>query len=283
MVDTATRRDILELVARGELSPQDAAALLSRLESPEQPPLPDDPAGAAQAPAAPSTPLHREHAPTAGTGDDPASVDPAGTDPGAIHHVHVRSALRSVTVIGDDDVQGAVADGDHTARIDGDTMTIEAVLERPHGFSFVRTGPMFRSRARGVGERANALVVRMNPHLAMTATVEAGSMNVHGVHGPIDARVQAGALVVEDVQSPFDVKVAAGQATLSGRMSSGTSHIECDAGQVAVLLTPDSSVRIHATVNLGQLRSPEVVGAGDATLNIVANLGAVDISVQEDE
>jgi len=77
------------------------------------------------------------------------------------------------------------------------------------------------------------------------------------------------------------MKVAAGSATARGRMTHGSSRIECDAGKVSVRLSADSSVKVKGRVSLGQLSAPDVVGAGVGTLDIVANLGAVEVAVDD--
>lgn len=199
--------------------------------------------------------------------------------------MRVRGNCRAVSIVGDPDVHTAVAEGEHAARVEGTTLTIESLLDRSQGFAFIRSpGIRTRSRVRLGADTVRPLTVRMNPALALDAHVDAGSTTIRGVRGPIRANTSAGALRVDGFESPIELRVAAGSATLRGRIARGSSRIECDAGKVSVQLTPDSSVKIRGRVNLGQLSAPDRVGAGDAVLDVVANLGSVDIAVDlEDE
>jgi hypothetical protein len=193
-----------------------------------------------------------------------------------------------VSIVGDEDVLTAVAEGDHTAHIDGHTITIEANLDRPPGFTFIRTpgspGMRVKSRAkvRIGGDAIRPLLVRMNPDLALVSHVDAGSITVRGVHGPIRAHTSAGALRIDDFDAPIDLKVAAGSASARGRLAGGASKVECDAGKVTIRLTSDSSVKVKGHVTLGQLSAPDLVGDGAGTLDIVTNLGSVDVAVEDD-
>ncbi|MDQ1439445.1 MAG: hypothetical protein QOK43_3074 [Acidimicrobiaceae bacterium] len=341
MVDPDRRREILEQVAAGRVTPEEATELLAHLETaprgaPESstkaesdsasgpPPRPagaeaaadpgvqdpSRPAPPADAPPTPATPA----APAAPTRPaDPAAaaepvlpadpVQPAEpappTDPGPppdparassarpsgdpeILTIRVRGNCRAVAIVGDAAVRTAVAEGDHTARVDGDVLTIESTLERAQGFAFIRSpGIRNRTMIRTGASHVRPLTVRMNPDLALEAQVDAGSMTITGVRAPIRAHTSAGAVRIEGFQSPIELKVAAGSATATGRMDRGASRIECDAGKVTIRLTPDSSVKVRGRVNLGQLSTPDLVGAGDGTLDIVANLGAVDVAVDD--
>jgi len=325
-----SRREILEQVARGGLTPDQAAELLARLDveaamgggaappgaaanSGEQQADADAGAAAGAGPAAgtraspdasagpdqdggpgqTAVPLHGSAGP-ADTTADPAArgraagggpADTAGSadTPAGIAKVRLRSTCRAVTVIGDPDVHTAVVDGEHTATVEGDAFVIHAILDHPPGFSFLRTpgGPGLRARVRLGGEAIRPLVVRMNPRLGFDGEIDAGSMTVRGVQGPIRGQVSAGALRVDDFDGPIDLKVAAGAATARGRIDHGVSRIECDAGKVTLRLTHDSSVAVHGRVNLGQLSAPDMVGDGDGTLEVVASLGGVEITVEE--
>jgi hypothetical protein len=317
------RRHILQRVAQGELSPEEAAEQLAALDTM------GDSAGAdrkiitkrrlfsrgttagGSAPGDASAPLDklddldalddldpqddldphdgpveiRIQREARGTASTPPTPTGGADSDERVSRVRIRSACRAVTVIADDDVHTAVADGEHSARVDGDTLTIEAVLDPSNGFAFVRGAsiPGMRARARvHLRDHTRPLIVRMNPALALDSQVDAGSVHNEGVHGPIRATVSAGAVHIDDFEGPIQLKVAAGSATARGRMHEGASNIECDAGKVTLHLSPDSSVRIHSEINMGQLTSPKQVGAGEATLNIQANLGAIHVSVEED-
>jgi hypothetical protein len=252
------RREILEQVARGEVTPGEAAELLARLdveagggaagddaaESVAPPRATTDPGPASGDEAADRLRAAADFA-AAHTGRG-ASADPAAgadrPDPAdrpepaaladqpdgdaAVTAVRLRSTCRAVTVIGDPDVHTAVVDGEHSATVEGDTFVIQAILDHPPGFSFLRTpgGPGLRARVRlGGSEAIRPLVVRMNPGLRFDGEVDAGSMTVRGVRGPIRGHVSAGALRVDDFDGPIELKVAAGAATARGRIDHGAS------------------------------------------------------------
>lgn len=261
MSERDRRRQILEFVASGQVTPEEAAQLLES--------LPPDAA------ADPDT--HQ---------NPPPAVEeaPANPDPDGVVTIRVRSNCRAVSIVGDPDVHTAIAEGDHTARIEGGVLTIESTLDRAPGFAFMRTpGMRARTMARVGAQHVRPLNVRMNPDLALDTQMDAGSMTIRDVHGPIRAHTSAGALRIQGFTSPIDLRIAAGSATAHGRIDHGTSRVECDAGKVSIRLTPDSSVDIRGRVNLGQLNAPDRIGDGDGELQIVANLGAVDVGLDTDD
>jgi hypothetical protein len=261
---------------------------------PPPPPSPAPPAAGA-AGAEPATPVDEagsEPPSDSFTASFDASADPF-TEPAAapsasgdqaIAIIRIRSNCRAVSIVGDPDVHTAVAEGEHSAHVDGDTLTIESTLERSTGFAFLRSpGGRARGMVRVGTSHVRPLVVRMNPDLALESNVDAGSMTIRGVLGPIRAHTSAGALRIDGFDAPLEIKVAAGSATARGRLDHGASRIECDAGKVSLHLTHDSSVQVRGRVNLGQLSAPERVGAGLGTLDVVANVGAVEIAVEDAE
>lgn len=263
------RRDILERVAARELTPSEAAELLAHAE-------PDDhPADGARPWAGP---LRTETAP----GPQAPPAGPASEDDPEVARVRVRGNCRAVSIVGDPDVRTAVAEGAHTARLEGGVLTIESLIEPSHGFAFIRApGLRSRARVRMGADYVRPLMVRMNPALALDAQVDAGSMAIRSVRGPIRANTSAGAIRVDDLDGPIDLRVAAGSATVRGRLAGGTSRIECDAGKVTVHLTADSNVTIRGRVNLGQLMAPDVIGTGEGVLDVEANLGAIEVAVDD--
>lgn len=206
-----------------------------------------------------------------------APAAPAGRE------VRVVSQFGAADVIGDPTVAFAVADGPHKARQDGDTMVIEhEPIEDAGSFIFGDRGATWRGRR---------LVVRMNPDLALAASVQAGNVRVDGVHGPITAEVQAGNCSLSDFRGPLNLSVQAGNVSANGRLSSGTSRIRCEMGAVKIGLDRASSVRISARTTMGRLsldtgaeRSTSTagmrevtIGAGAATLDVECTMGNVKV------
>jgi hypothetical protein len=249
------KREILAKVAAGTLTAQEAALELEELDDPAASPEP--------------------------------FVTPSG---GGAARVRVVASMGSVTVIGDESVREAVAEGPHVAKRDGDVLVIESREEDEIGSHFTFGGHRGRF---GINVREWKLTVRMNPLLALDAEVQAGALIVRGIRAPIRAEVQAGSAKLEDFTFPIDLDVQAGSVKGHGRLIEGRSTIRCQAGSVKLELDPASSVRIKAKTGLGRISLPggptvvglgssgsqAQVGAGAATLDIDAELGSVQVTV----
>lgn len=261
-----SKREILESVAAGRLTPEEAAQRLADLDD-----------------VAATTPV-----------GDPK---PAGT---GLKRVRIVTALGTATVVGDPGVADAVAEGDHTATRDGDVLVIEVAEDGDDDgegrFRFEsgkkriviggRRMSMFGSGAKP------SVTVRMNPKLALDAEVGAGKLTVNGVHGPIKAEVAMGSLRIDDSVEPFDVEVAMGSAHISGRLDHGAAKVRCDMGSAHIDLAAGSSAKITARTSMGKVTLPgvapvagigggateAVVGSGAATLDIECAMGAVKVS-----
>ncbi|MFP5225147.1 MAG: hypothetical protein ACLGH3_06310 [Actinomycetota bacterium] len=269
-----TEREILEAVARGELSPEDAARQLDDTARP-------------------------------GAGSARSAAEPRGSEASdrPVRTVKIAGAFQAAKIVGDASVATAVVDeGAHTVRLEGSTLIIDANPPEDGGgfrFSEERTR---KGRTRfhiGIDSRPAPLKIRMNPTLALETEVAAGTLTVDGVHGPIKAEVAAGACKLADIRSPFDIMVATGAVKVIGKLTSGDSKIRCETGGVKVLLDPASSVRIKGRAGLGKVSLPgaqgpsglaigsstteATVGDGAGTLTIDCSLGAVKVGLQENE
>lgn len=252
------RREILERVARGDLSPEEADELLEGHESP------------------------------------PAPV--AAEPPSEVRRVKITAGFGAIAVIGDPDVAEAEVDGLHSASHDGDTLIIRGDVEPdvPGTFS-INIGP--RKRVRhvrfGGAHGASRLRVRVNPSLAVEARLDAGPLSIAGVHGPIRARSAAGPITIEDFDNTLDVAVNAGAVRAIGRITQGDSRIRSDAGAVRVELDTSSNVRILADAALGKVvlpgneepdrrrfgsRREATIGDGEATLRVETAMGSIHVS-----
>ena len=215
------------------------------------------------------------------------TAPPAGHPAGAtLRRVKVSTQIGTAEVVGDPSVAFAVAEGAHSARQEGDMMVIE---QRPFEGSDTFT---FGHPGNPRGPRRN-LIVRMNPDLELITDVQAGSVRVDGVHGPIKSEVQAGNFSIEDFRGPLDLSVQAGNVIASGRLETGESRIHCEMGSVAIRLEKGSSVRIGARTQLGKLvlegagaqtsasgsDKRLTVGAGAASLDINCEMGNVRVTV----
>lgn len=245
------RRQIIEAVARGELTPQDAAERLDELEV-----------------ATLSEPL-----------PEPA---PAG----ALTAVRVLSDFGDVRIYGDASVAGAVAVGPHEASQEGSTLRISTKWLDGGGWVFRDRRPRFRLRR----DPEEQVEIRMNPRLALELRIRAGEVRVEGVEGPIRSEVQAGDVHIEGFRRPVAIDVAAGQVHARGRLEEGESYVRCKAGHVRLDLERGSSVRIRARATMGQIdldgesyaalaggTQDRIVGTGSGMLDIESSVGHVEV------
>jgi hypothetical protein len=274
------RRAVLERVARGELSPTEAASLLEEMESRSQEP-----------PTQERDP--RDWAADWAEQPDWTPTPPPAAGPGAAR-IRVVRTIGTADIIGDPTVREAVAEGPHVARREGDTLVIEGHddgFEIGPGFRFGwHQGPPnpHRIRRHGRGFRwgdTTPLRVRVNPDLPLEVDAQAGKLRIRGVHGPIRANVQAGSTQISDFRAPLDVTAQAGSVVAHGRLDHGASRVRCEAGSLRIHLERGSSVRVTAHATLGKVRlgsddprMPWVVGAGEATLDIDATMGSVAVT-----
>ena len=246
---TDAKREILNQVAAGDLTPEEAVARLAELDEQER----------------------RNDAPA-------PSLEGAG-------RVRVVRIAGSAEVTGDPSVKEAVVEGPHTVRREGDVFVIESRPEPTRGYIF---GPFT------INTDVNQKVrVRMNPALPLEVELEAGSLRVRGVHGPIRAAISAGTARIEGFDRPIEVMVQAGSVHASGRLTDGSSRIACEAGTVRVNLDRDSDVAIKARTNLGRVQLPgnpgaafgigvaeqeAKLGSGKGKLDIDSSMGSVTVT-----
>lgn len=260
------QREILSQVAAGKISAEEGAARLESLDTAETPPP-------VEAPVAPSVPR----------------VGAADT-----RRIKVISQVGSAEIVGDPSVAFVVADGPHSARQDGDTMVIcQAPFEETDHFTFGRGER--RTVINGVDFHRRKLTVRMNPKLALFASVQAGSVRIEGVQGPIEGEVQAGNCQVSGFRGPLNFVIQMGNLSASGRLDSGASKVRCEMGSVKIHLEKGSSVRVTARttlgkvsidgegtekVNLGQSGKDVTLGSGAGSLDVECTMGNVRVSAE---
>src|SRR5262245_18254226 len=120
------QRAILQEVAAGRLSPEEAAALLDQAERAEQEQVSES--------GEPSD------EPATATGERPGEYapPPAGSDAG-IKRVRVVGNFRSARVVADPTVSEAIAEGPHIARREGDLLILESAFDDSDMPGFVFT------------------------------------------------------------------------------------------------------------------------------------------------
>jgi hypothetical protein len=249
------RRRILLAVATGDLTPADAAAALDDLGGGEEAGAPDDP-------------------------------------PSDLLGVRVEASARVVRVVGDPGVREAVADGPHELRREGGTLVVSSDVDDEADGAFFSAGPGWWMRGR-VDHRARTLSVRMHPSLALDVDVNAGSLDVRDVRGPIRVGVAAANVRIVGFAAPLDLEAAAGRIDASGVLDRGSSRVRCQAGHVTLRLDPGSSVRVTGRATAGRVVLPgddlpghragrrlpgeerkAVVGDGAGTLDVEVSTGS---------
>ncbi len=276
------RRTILQRVAAGELTPEEAAEQLDRLGNQAPPPaVPPEPGE-----TPPFEPIGESQATSPDAPPPPASTGLAASP---LERVRVVRNLGATRIVGDREVLEAVAEGPHRAERLPTELVIHSDFDEEGGFNFSRVQGQW-------GRYRNArLNVRMRPDLPLTVQAQASSVQVQGVTGRISGDVQAGSLSIDGSPGPFDLTVQAGSLTIVGAISKGTSRVRCEAGSVHIVLRPGSSVRVVAHSTLGYVSLPEeggraddfvmgggtretTVGAGDARLEIESTMGSVRVT-----
>ncbi len=252
------RREILQRVADGELSPEDADRLLR---------------GTDETPPPPAEARVRAIKISMGVG----SIEVFGDE--TVAQAEVEGPHR------------AEIDGD-TLVVHG-----EWDDEAGPGFSF-GVGRHGRRRGVvhvGQNRKLARLRIRANPALDVDAEMDAGRLSIKGMHGRIRARVAAGPITLEEFTGELDVAVNAGAVRANGKLTEGESRIRSDAGAVRVALDPSSSVRIVAQAALGKVLVPDssderprrrfagdrgeaVIGDGVATLRVETAMGSVHVT-----
>jgi hypothetical protein len=250
------RREILNQVAAGTITPAEAASRIDELER-----------GQAQV----------------------ATAQPAPE--GAITGVRVNSSFGKVVVLGDASVDQVSVDGPHIARREGDIFVIDSDPHFEGDFWFGSRKP---GRWWDGFWQEQTVTVRMNPRLELWVNADAGSAVVRDVVGPIHAEVQAGSLLVQGFVGPIDLSTSAGSIRGEGSLKAGSSRIRCEMGSVRIALASESDVRISATTQMGKVnldggaeargrgrwsqKQETTYGAGTADLDIEAQMGSVVVS-----
>ena len=238
------KRDILNQVAAGDLSPEEAEARLAELDRPEQ----------------------------AAT----ATLEPAGT-------VRVVRIAGTAEIIGDPTVKEAIADGPHVVRREGGNLVIESRPGPGEGYSFgpvhLSTDAHRRLRIRMNPElpldaeiQAGSLRVQ-GLKGAIRADVTAGSAHIDGFSKPIQVKVQAGSVHASG-------RLAEGESRIACEAGSVRVALAPDSSVKIRARTTLGRISIPGNVSRGVLggeTQETVLGAGAGSLDIEAAMGSVNV------
>jgi hypothetical protein len=265
-------RDLLNRVAAGELSPEEAQAQLE---------------------ASSAAPSSSDEAPA------PGPAVPPPPPPEQVRRLAVRGSAVRLIVTADASVDTAVADGPHRVSHAGDTMTIHSDLSAGE-YQAEAPRSAFTTWLSTVNKAGSTLRVRVNPDLPLEVLNVAGSLELSGVHAPTSVGVEAGSARLHDGVGPLTISVASGSADVDWQFH-GQSAVTTDLGSARVAVQPGSDVSIHAEATLGLStirladgttikassgrgtavpeQPPVVVGAGEGRLAVTARLGSLVVTV----
>ncbi len=269
---TDERRSILEDVAEGRLSPEEAAERLDALRG---------------------TPGRQ------GPGRD------TPPPPEGVKRVRITGVVGTLAVIGDSGVAGGSATGAHRARYEGDALVIEAGDEDSGGW--FQEGPGGRSSraswghgraygwgglSAGIGRWKTPLEVRMNPDLPLEVDLTAGSVVIRDLHAAVKLDVLAGNVRMVGVTGPLEVGVGSGTIGARAKVAQGQSRVRCELGNVNIHLESGSNVQVTGRAHVGKVSLPgrergfgagqvedtAIVGTGEATLDVETSAGAITVT-----
>lgn len=252
-------RELLDKVARGEISPEEAQARLGQRPTVATPPTPTPP-------PPPSQPVAR---------------------------VSVRASAVRLIVTGDPTVDTAVADGPHRVEHVGDKLTIHSDLSAGQ-YQNEAPRSTFATWLGSVNRAGSTLRVRVNPDLPLEVLDIAGSLELSGMRAPASVGVEAGSAKLHDGTGPLTLSVASGSADVEWQFS-GECSVSTDLGSARVHVLPGSDVSITAEATLGMAtirladgavlkaspagNPPVVVGTGAGRLAVTSRLGSLVVSV----
>jgi len=289
-------KDILDRVAKGHLSTEEATTLIAALKT--DPSEAADPA--ADAPVAddvPSTSVWADavDSPTAAPAAEPVQdvveaeveveEEPVEEEhsnvpiPSGVQRVTVRAIGRRVRLIGEPAVNGVAVDGPHVIKRDGDTLAISSEGDMGvsiDGFSMLRNPTDLKAHVNGL---AKELSIRVNPNLQVEVEVTGGSVNAERLPGLTRVRVTAGTAKVADVDGPIDVLVQAGSASLDAQITKGRSRVRVESGTAQVTLRRGSDVHVHTESQLGRVTWSGAVSGQSKDVEIGRGRAALDVEV----
>jgi len=257
----AELRDLLNRVASGEISPEEAEILMN----------------AAKADAA--TESHET------TVEQPA--------PEPVRRVSVRGSAVRLVIVADPSVDTAIAEGPHRVSHVGDRLTIHSDL-RVGEYEAEAPKSTFATWLSNVNRAGSTLRVRVNPDLPLDVLNVAGSLELSGMHSSTSVGVEAGSARLHDGAGQLTLSVASGSADVEWQFQ-GECSVSTDLGSARLTLLPGSDVQVKAEATLGlatirladgttikatpEGHPPVTAGAGSGSLSATTRLGSLVVSV----
>ena len=239
------QRQVLERVAAGEISPEEALALLGQSPSAAGPPRADSP----------------------------------------VRRVIVEADLGAVAIVADDTVQDAVVVGAHELRRTADQVRITGPKDRSilsDGRLMPRRG---RRHALRIRMRPDlALSVKLGAGTvyvdgvegASDIAVDLGTVTLEGVANPFDVHVASGSVSVSGLVAAGESRIDCDLGAVSVRLTPKSSvrlTAATDAGRITLPGTRSGPSIVFGT------KTEATVGRGDAHLDIRAAAGSISVTV----
>lgn len=286
-MDDDELRAILARVSSGDLSPEEAAALLGGgTEDGGAEAHGDDGHDGDDRDGFGGDPEREAGEPKRRRLRSPEEDLDGGADFGDVRVVRLRATANRTRVVSDPGVRTVKVSGPHRLHVDGDCVVVENELideltSRGRHGAYVRISGLRGGKVSGFRGH-ETLEVRINPSLSLDFDCDAGTIEVLGATRGLSGRVNAGNAVIEDFDGPFHLAVNAGKLRARGRVDSGDSTIDVNVGKADVVLDDGSSVRIVRSATLGSAEADDdLVGRGDGTLRVTCSLGAVRVHSPE--
>lgn len=210
-----------------------------------------------------------------------------------VQRIQIKAGAVKLNVVADPNVAEAIAEGPHTMRREGEALLIDTnttqgdySVEAPRSAFVTWVGQMMN--------RVGATVtVRVNPDLPLQVLLVGGSLDVQGVRAGASIGVEAGAAQVSG-SGPliFDVSSGSGRVdwTFSGQskvradMGSVVVTVRPDSN---VSVTADTSIgQAMVKTHTGNLKAPQdsstppvAVGAGEGKLTVSSRMGSAQVVV----
>jgi hypothetical protein len=218
--------DILNRVARGDLTPDQALPLLDAARG----------SGAPQAPPLPAV------------------------EPGDARSVRIRSSYRALEIVGDPTVARIHVTGEHSVTTQGDALVVSTPgpLDDDQGgdgarFSFAAL-PRTLNWVRSWRERQ--VQIRVNPDLPVVLELTGTELHVGRLRAGLSGRVTASALRLDDVEGVFDLEV--NSSSVKGRvLPTGSSRLAAESSSVRLSLSRGADLVVEATNRMGKLTLPD--------------------------
>lgn len=311
-------KDLLDRVAAGTLSSEEAAILLAATATaPQSAPQPEaEPASKAEptteaaeaeeasgdvwaeAVAAASVDTAQPETPQDEPAEKAAPADQADTSTGAVEdepevehsqlpapagvqRVTIRAIGRRVRLTGEPAINGVAVDGPHQIKRDGDTLAINSEGDMGvslDGFTMLRTRSVGDLKSHMNGF-AKELQIRVNPSLRVEIEVTGGSVVAERLPNLAKVRVTAGMAKVTDVDGPIDLLVQAGWATLDAQITKGRSRVRVESGAATVNLRRGSDVKVHTEAQLGKVSWTGAVSGQSKDVEIGRGRASLDVEV----